>query len=104
MMMLSLLLILSGFAGLMMELYKKTIRKDKANEGEVRLVAIIISTVLGYLLYMVLDPCALPDGIVFSPWITVLFAIMVYILQLPACMKIWKPIVKDVIERKAKDA
>ena len=103
-MILTILLAVSGFLGLVMELYKKTIRKDKANEGEVRLVAMALSVGLGFVLYKVTDPAFLPDGVYFTPWITVVFTILIYILQLPACMKVWKPIVKDIIERKAKDA
>lgn len=103
-MILTILLAVSGFLGLVMELYKKTLRKDKANEGEVRLVAMALSVGLGFVLYKVSDPTVLPDGLSFSPWITVIYGILVYVLQLPACMKIWKPIVKDIIERKAKDA
>ena len=98
------LLALSGFLGLLMELYKKTLRRDKAKEWEIRGVALLLSAFLGFVLYKVTAPAFLPDGVYFTPWITVVFTILIYILQLPACMKVWKPIVKDIIERKAKDA
>lgn len=98
------LLALSGFLGLLMELYKKTLRRDKAKEWEIRGVALLLSAFLGFVLYKVTDPAFLPDGVYFTPWITVVFTILIYILQLPACMKVWKPIVKDIIERKSKDA
>lgn len=98
------LLAVSGFLGLVMELYKKTLRKDKAKEWEIRGVALLLSAFFGFVLYKVIDPSFLPDGVYFTPWIIVVLTVLVYILQLPACMKVWKPIVKDIIERKAKDA
>jgi hypothetical protein len=99
----TMILLSSGFIGLVMEVYKKTIRKDRANEGEVRLVAMAFSAFMGYVLFRVIDPDFLPDGVRFNAWVSVIYAICVYVLQLPACMKIWKPILKDFIERKAKN-
>lgn len=98
-----LLLVLLAFAffiGLVMELYKKLIRKDKAGDIENRLVAFGLSAAFGVVYFLVFDSSAFPDEFRFSPWLIVLFTVAIYILQLPACMQVWKPLLKKVIEKK----
>jgi hypothetical protein len=36
-----------------------------------------------------------------TPYLVVLYTIVIYLLQLPACMAFWKPLVKKFMERKA---
>ena len=99
-----LLLVLLAFAffiGLVMELYKKLIRKDKASDIENRLVAFGLSVVFGLVSFLVFDSSAFPDEFRATPWLTVVFTVTIYILQLPACMQVWKPLLKRAVEKKA---
>ncbi|MFA6845924.1 MAG: hypothetical protein WCR02_09370 [Sphaerochaetaceae bacterium] len=94
------LLAFAFFIGLVMELYKKFIRKDKASDIENRLMAFGLSVVFGVVYFLVFDSSAFPDELRFSPWLIVLFTVAIYILQLPACMQVWKPLLKRLIEKK----
>jgi hypothetical protein len=95
------LLTFAAFLGLVMELYKKTLRRDRASENEIKLVALAFSLVLAYVTYRV-APASTPAGELNStPYLVVLYTIAIYLLQLPACMAFWKPLVKRFIRGKA---
>jgi ammonia channel protein AmtB len=98
-----LLLAFALFVGLVMELYKKCIRKDEASDLENRLVAFFLSSAFAAVTFLALDSSAVPTEIRFSAWLIVVFAVMIYILQLPACLSFWKPIVKKLLEKKLDD-
>lgn len=94
------LLAFAFFIGLVMELYKKFVRKDKASDLENRLVAFALSAAFGMVYFLVFDSSAFPEEFKFSPWLIVVFSVAIYILQLPACMQVWKPLLKKVVEKK----
>jgi FlaA1/EpsC-like NDP-sugar epimerase len=101
-----LLLVLLAFAlfvGLVMEFYKKLIRKDKAGAIENRLVAFALSAILATVYFFVVSDSALPDEIRFSYWLIPALTVVIYILQLPACMALWKPVVRKLLEKKLDD-
>lgn len=100
MILLIMLLAFALFTGLVVELYKKTIRKDKSSDIENRLVAFALSAVFALVCFFVIAPSGLPDGMSYSPWLIALFTVAIYILQLPACLAFWKPIVKKILEKK----
>lgn len=84
-----------------MELYKKGFRRDKAGEHEIKLVALACSAALAFVTYRV-APASTPVGDLNStPYLVVLYTVSIYLLQLPACMAIWKPLVRKFMERKA---
>ena len=94
------LLAFAAFLGLAMELYKKSLRRDRAKETEVRLVAIACSALLAFVTYRV-APATTPAGELNStPYLVVLYTVAIYLLQLPACMAFWKPLLKRFIQRK----
>jgi heme/copper-type cytochrome/quinol oxidase subunit 4 len=95
------LLAFAFFIGLVMELYKKLIRKNKASDVENRLVAFGLSAVFGLISFLVLDNTAFPDEFKATPLLIVVFTVSIYILQLPACMQVWKPLLKKAVEKKA---
>ena len=95
------LLAFAAFLGLAMELYKKSLRGDKAGETEIKLVALACSAALAFVTYKV-APSSTPVGDLNStPYLVVLYTVSIYLLQLPACMAIWKPLVRKFMERKA---
>jgi len=97
----AILLAFAAFLGLVMELYKKSLRHDKANENEIKLVAFACSATLGFVTYQV-APVATPAGDLNStPYLVVLYTVTIYLLQLPACMAFWKPLLKRFMEKKA---
>ena len=96
----AILLAFAAFLGLAMELYKKSLRHDKAAENEIKLVALACSAVLAYVTYRV-APASTPAGELNStPYLVVLYTVAIYLLQLPACMAFWKPLVKRFIQGK----
>ncbi|MBP5163219.1 MAG: hypothetical protein ILP16_09635 [Spirochaetales bacterium] len=95
------LLAFSVFVGLVMEFYKKIIRKDKAGEPEITTVAWAFSVLLGIVTYLITSKSALPEELVYSPLLMLLYSVLIRLFQLPACQAIWKPILKKWIERKA---
>lgn len=100
-----LLLMLIGFSffiGLVMEFYKKYIRKNRTSELENRIVALILSTIFGVVSFFSITVTALPDEMKYTPLLIVLFITTIYSLQYPACMAVWKPLVKRWLERKFK--
>lgn len=97
------LLMCSSFIALVMELYKKSLRADKAKEGEIRTVALALSSAFSYAIYKVIDASAIDSSLYNSPFLILLYAITLYLLQLPTCMAFWKPIVKHLIQRKSYD-
>ena len=97
----AILLAFAAFLGLVMELYKKSLRRDRASENEIKLVALVCSAVLAYVTYRV-APASTPAGELNStPYLVVLYTVAIYLLQLPACMAFWKPLVKRFIRGKA---
>jgi hypothetical protein len=97
----AILLAFAAFLGLVMELYKKSLRRDRASENEIKLVAIACSAILAYVTYRV-APASTPVGdLKATPYLVVLYTVAIYLLQLPACMAFWKPLVKKFMERKA---
>ncbi|MEA5033567.1 MAG: hypothetical protein VB025_15590 [Sphaerochaeta sp.] len=97
----AILLAFAAFLGLVMELYKKSLRCDKASEHEIKLVAIACSAILAYVTYQV-APASTPVGdLKATPYLVVLYTVAIYLLQLPACMAFWKPLVKRFMEKKA---
>lgn len=101
MMLYILILLFSAFTGLFMELYKKSIRKDRARDGEITSVAFSMSVLLSTVLYLITKPGIYPEGLNRTPPMVLVFSIAIYIFQLPACMAIWKPLVRKWIERRA---
>lgn len=98
-----LLLMLIGFSffiGLVMEFYKKYIRKNRTTELENRIVALILSIILGVVSFFSITVTALPDEMKYTPLLIILFTVAIYSLQYPACMAVWKPLVRKWLERK----
>jgi hypothetical protein len=96
----AILLVFAAFLGLAMELYKKTLRKDKAGELEIKGVALCCSALLGFVTFRILAGTGLDGGLNPNGYLTVLYTITIYLLQLPACMAFWKPLLKRFMERK----
>ena len=94
------LIAFSVFVGLLSELYKKVIRKDTATEWEIKMVAFAFSVVFGCVSFLVLGEDALPDGVSYTPFVIVLFSVVIYFFQLPACQAVWKPILKKALEKR----
>jgi hypothetical protein len=97
----AILLAFAAFLGLAMELYKKTLRKDKAGELEIKGVALSCSAVLGFVTFRIVAGTGLDGGLNPNGYLIVLYTIAIYLLQLPACMAFWKPLLKRFMERKA---
>lgn len=92
----AILLTFAAFLGLVMELYKKSVRRDRASENEIKLVALACSAALAYVTYQVAPAGELKA----TPYLVVLYTVAIYLLQLPACMAFWKPLVKKFMESK----
>jgi hypothetical protein len=95
------LLAFATFLGLVMELYKKTLRRDKATENEIKLVALVCSAALAFVTYQVAPVATGAGDLNSTPYLVVLYTVAIYLLQLPACMAFWKPLVKRFIRGKA---
>lgn len=91
----------AAFVGLVMEIYKKSIRKDKASVWEIRGVAFALSAIFGTVAWLITDVHMLAEMLKDTPWNIIPFTVIVYLLQLPACMSVWKPILKRIAEKKA---
>lgn len=93
----AILLAFAAFLGLVMELYKKSLRGDRAGEHEIKLVALACSAGLAFVTYRV-TPASTPVGDLNpTPYLVVLYTVAIYLLQLPACMAFWKPLVKKFL-------
>lgn len=97
---LAVMLALAAAIGLFMETYKKVIRKDNAKVWEIRLIAAVLSVLAGVVMWAVVDEAVLSTYLTDTPFLIVPYAVIEYILQLPACMSFWKPILKKYIEKK----
>jgi Ca2+/Na+ antiporter len=97
----AILLAFSAFLGLVMELYKKSLRRDRASENEIKLIALACSALLGYVTFHIVAGTGMDGGLNPTPYLVVLYTVAIYLLQLPACMAFWKPLVKKFIKRKA---
>lgn len=91
----------AAFVGLLMEIYKMSIRKDKASVWEIRGVAFALSAIFGAVAWLITDAHLLAQMLKDTPWNIIPFTVIVYLLQLPACMSVWKPILKRIAEKKA---
>ena len=91
----------AAFIGLLMEIYKKNIRKDKASVWEIRGVALAISALFGTVAWLITDAHLVAEPLKDTPWNIIPFTVIVYLLQLPACMAVWKPLLKRIAEKKA---
>lgn len=90
------------FVALLVEIYKKYIRKDKSYVLENKAVALLLSAVFATVLYFIFDMSELfKAGITASPYIIVAYTVCLYLLQKPACMAYWKPLLKKIFEKKA---
>ena len=96
------ILVYSGFIGLVMEIYKKIIRKNIAKILEIRILAFLLSALFSFFVYKIVPINIVFEGINNTPYIIIFYTVLIYLLQLPSCMKIWKPMLKDIIERKIK--
>jgi len=89
------LIAFSVFVGLLMEFYKKFIRKDKADTTEITSVAWAFSVLFGIVTYLITSDSALPQELVSSPLLILLYSVLIRLFQLPACQALWKPILKN---------
>ena len=94
------LLAFSVFTGLVMEFYKKRVRKDKAEWSEISMVSWAFSVLFGIVTYLLTSQNALPEELVYSPLLIMLYSVLIHLFQLPACQAVWKPVLKKWIERK----
>ena len=94
------LLAFSVFTGLVMEFYKKKIRKDRAEWSEISMVSWAFSVLFGIVTYLLTSRNALPEELVYSPLLILLYSVLIHLFQLPACQAVWKPVLKKWIERK----
>ncbi len=97
----AILLAFAAFLGLVMELYKKSLRRDEANENEIKLVALACSAALSFVTYQVAPVATGGGDLNRTPYLMVLYTVAIYLLQLPACMAFWKPLVKRFLQEKA---
>ena len=91
------LLAFSVFTGLVMEFYKKKIRKDKADSSEISMVAWSFSVLFGIVTFMVTPT---PPELTRTWLLILLYSVLIHLFQLPACQAVWKPILKRWLERK----
>lgn len=96
------LFVFAFFIGLVMELYKKKIRKDRAGDWENMVVAFMLSCIFGFLFYRIALTSSFMDAYKSSPFLVIPSVILVYILQRPACMSFWKPLLKKWMKRRLK--
>lgn len=96
------ILIYSAFIGLVMEIYKKVIKKDSAKSIEIRIVAFILSVLFSFFTYKILPIEFVFEELENTPFLMIFYTISIYLLQLPSSMKIWKPMIKNIIEREIK--
>lgn len=89
------LIAFSVFVGLVMEAYKKIVRKDKADTAEITSVAWAFSVLFGIVTYLITSDSALPQELVSSPLLILLYSVLIRLFQLPACQALWKPILKN---------
>ena len=94
------LLAFSVFVGLVMEFYKKLIRQDKADSFEITAVAWAFSVLFAIVTYLITNTSALPEELVYSPLLILLYSVLIHLFQLPACQAVWKPILRKWIERR----
>ena len=97
------LLAFSAFTGLVMEFYKKIIRKDKADSFEITAVAWAFSVLFAIVTYLITNTNAVPEELVYSPLLILLYSVLIHLFQLPACQAVWKPILRKWIERRTND-
>ena len=97
----AILLAFAAFLGLVMELYKKGLRRDGAGENEIKLIALACSALLGYVTFRIVAGTGMDGDLTPTPYLVVLYTIVIYLLQITACMAFWKPLVKKFMEKKA---
>lgn len=90
------IILFSAFIGFFMEVYKKGLRRDNAGVWEIRVVATFMSLIFGLITYSIMPSLTVKYSLISIAFYTVL----IYILQLPVCMKVSKPLIKKFIERR----
>ena len=95
----SMILLYAALIGFVMETYKKGLREDRAGVWEIRLVALLWSLLSAVFIWAATDASEIQGIAVNSPWLIVSYTAAVYLLQKPACMKVWKPLLKNWMER-----
>lgn len=94
------ILLSAVFVGFVMETYKKFVRDNKASAIETRVVAFLLSVVAGFVCYEVIDLTTITTAIKDTMLVALIYGVAIYIGQYEACMKVWKPIVRQWIEKK----
>lgn len=94
------LLAFAAFIGLVMECYKKVIRKDEAFLWEIRIIAMVLSALFAVVVWKVTDVTQLSALLTGTPWMIITYTVIIYLLQKPACMVYWKPLLKKWLDRK----
>lgn len=61
-----------------------------------------MSSCFSFFIYKIAPIDLFIEGFKNTPYVIFFYAILIYLLQLPSCMKIWKPMLKEVLERKFK--
>lgn len=88
----------SVFVGLIMEFYKKKVRRDKADTSEISMVSWSFSVLFGIVTFMITPT---PPELKSTWLLALLYSVLIHLFQLPACQAVWKPILRKWIERKA---
>lgn len=96
----SILFVFAFFIGLLMELYKKRIRKDKALDWENWIAAFVLSSVAGCIFYGIAMDADAFSALPQTSLMVIPSTLIIYILQRPACMSFWKPLLKKWMRRK----
>ena len=93
-------IVFAFFIALVVEFYKKILRKDKARVVENIILALILSTGFGCISYLILPLSTVFSGVNNTPWAIVPYTIVIYLIQKPTCMNFIKPLVKNLITKK----
>lgn len=100
---LAILVVEAVFVGLVMETYKKLVRDGRSGIAENRVVAFLLSLVMGFVTYEVVDLSEITSMIRDSMWVALAYGILIYVGQYETCMKVWKPVVKKWIQGRANE-
>lgn len=92
--------VFAAFIGLVMEVYKKKIRKDRAGDWENIIIAFLLSGVFGFISYRIAEATGFITTYGGTPFLIIPFTILIYILQRPVCLSFWKPLLKKWMEKK----
>jgi len=95
----AILIVFSFFVGLIMETYKKMLRDGKSNTFENKVVALLLSLLMGFFVYEAVDLSQITALVRDSIWVALSYGVIIYIGQYETCMNMWKPIIKKWIKR-----